>query len=249
MSGYTVFARYYDVLTKNVDCGARAGYFDRLIQRYRPDAQLLLDLACGTGSLSVELTRLGYDVTGVDASADMLSFALNKNAALDRPVLYLHQPMERLDLYGTVDVTVCALDSINHLPDEAALTRVMEKVSLFTNPGGLFLFDVNTRYKHREVLGNNSFVYETPEVFCVWQNEYTEKDGRVDIRLDFFEPETGKTYRRSTEHFCERVFEPELLREMLACCGFRVLEVFEQDSMRPPSKQAQRLVFVAEKEK
>ena len=246
MSGYGFFARYYDALTRNVNYRAMAKRFDRLIRQNGGAPGLLLDLACGTGSLSVELAALGYDVIGVDASRDMLSVAMNKSVQADRSILYLCQPMEKLDLYGTVDTCVCALDSLNHLSDQTALAQAFSRVALFLNPGGLFLFDLNTEYKHRRVLADNAFVYDLPEVFCVWQNNRDEADDSVEITLDFFAPHTGKaSYRRQTEAFVERVFPPDTVEELLDANGFSVLELLDGDTLETPGTACQRTLYVA----
>lgn len=243
---YTHFARFYDALTRNVRYDVRARYFDRIFKRYGARPGLLLDLACGTGSLSLELAALGYDVIGVDASQDMLAVAGSK-AADDGPrPLFLCQSMERLDLFGTVESCVCALDSLNHLPDMAALARVFARVALFLNPGGLFVFDVNTAYKHRHVLAGNTFVYDLPEVFCVWRNAYTAQDDRVDIALDFFVPQQKSGgYGRFSERFSERVFPPDSVAELLAANRFALLDCFGDDSFDEPGPETQRLVYVA----
>lgn len=130
---YHAFAAYYDRLMEQVDYRRRAQYFDSVIRQHLSVAEkpILLDLACGTGSLSVELSRLGYDVIGVDGSADMLSEAASKGAG---EILWLCQDFSSLDLYGTVDAAVCALDSLNHITDETALEAAIGRVALFTAP-------------------------------------------------------------------------------------------------------------------
>ncbi len=154
---YSTFASFYDELTDNISYPARAAYFDSIIRRWCPKASILLDLACGTGTLSIELARLGYDVVGTDASEQMLSEAMqNKARALygedferEEPsdpsierLLFLCQPMQQLDMYGTIDAAVCALDSLNHITDPAVVQKVFDRVSLFMNPGAVFVFDV-----------------------------------------------------------------------------------------------------------
>ena len=139
MRGYGAFAWYYDELTENVSYQKRADYFLQLIEKFGSSGPIVLDLACGTGSLSMELAQRGCDVIGVDASEDMLSVAQEK--AMEHPewdILYLCQSMTELDLFGTVDTTICALDSINHLTDPRQVQQTFQKVSLFTAPGGLF---------------------------------------------------------------------------------------------------------------
>ena len=241
MSQYAIFARFYDLLTQNVDYALWAGRLDKLIRRNMqlPQQPLLLDLACGTGSLAVELIAKGYDIIGVDASPDMLSVARQKLPG----ALLLCQDMCRLDLYGTVDVTVCALDSINHLPSRRALEEAFARVALFTAPGGLFLFDVNTAYKHREVLGNSVFVFDTDEVFCTWQNQYTARDDTIEMTLDFFVPGENETYHRHTERFAERVFEHTVLADALRTHGFELLEKLAEADEDP--QETQRVLYVA----
>lgn len=245
-SDYGDFARFYDRFTLNVDYPARARYFDTIIQKYNPNAKLLLDLACGTGSLSFELEPFGYDIVAVDNSYEMLSVAAEKRGELDSGVLFLCQEMADLDLYGTIDATVCALDSVNHITDPQELLEVFQKVSLFSNRGAVFVFDVNTVYKHQNILGNNSFLFEQDDVFCAWQNSL-QKDGiTVDILLDFFEkvPENG-LYRRYSTDFSERAYEIDDLKQMLKQSGFTVKAVFDEDSFLPLRKDSQRAILVA----
>lgn len=245
-SDYGDFARFYDRFTLNVDYPARARYFDTIIQKYNPNAKLLLDLACGTGSLSFELEPFGYDIVAVDNSYEMLSVAAEKRGELDSGVLFLCQEMADLDLYGTIDATVCALDSVNHITDPQELLEVFQKVSLFSNRGAVFIFDVNTVYKHQNILGNNSFLFEQDDVFCAWQNSL-QKDGiTVDILLDFFEkmPENG-LYRRYSTDFSERAYEIDDLKQILTQSGFTVKAVFDEDSFLPLRKDSQRAILVA----
>lgn len=246
---YRRFAMHYDVLTGNIDYDARARYFDGLIREHIEVTKntILLDLACGTGNLSVRFAALGYDVIGVDMSADMLSQALAKESA--RPVLYLCQPMDELDLYGTVDVCVCALDSLNHVTDPVRLQRAIERVALFTAPGGLFVFDVNTVYKHRHVLADNTFVYDLEDVFCVWQNRTGEASQQTDMKLDFFVKEADGRYTRESDELSERAYGDKTLRGMLARAGFELLQVYAGDTKEPVLETTQTAVYVARKRK
>ncbi|MCL2068466.1 MAG: class I SAM-dependent methyltransferase [Oscillospiraceae bacterium] len=241
MAAYGVFARYYDALTKNVDYRSRAAYFAGIIRRYAPDARLLLDLACGTGGISFEIANLGYEVIGVDSSPDMLSVAAGKNTG-DNPVMFLCQKMQNLDLYGTVDAAVCALDSLNHLTGKE-LAATLGRLGLFIAPGGIFVFDLNTRYKHREILADNCFVYEHGDCYCVWQNRPLNNDA-VGITLDFFE-NCGGAYKRHQESFCEYIHDDGDIRRMLDSAGFELLSVFEADTENPPTENSERVVYAA----
>ena len=246
---YGVFAQYYDALTENVCYTERAAQLDRLIRKWAqpmPD-NILLDLACGTGSLSEAFARLDWDVIGIDSSDEMLSEALDKKYDSGLPVQYLKQDMRKLDLFGCISVTVCALDSLNHLQTAEDVRRVMERVNLFSNAGALFLFDVNTEYKHRHVLGDQCFVYELPDAVCVWQNHLqdTAPDYPVTIRLDFFEQLDGRKYLRSAEEFTERIWQPEQIRNLLAETGFTLLETLDGDTYTAPQDDTQRLLYIA----
>ena len=244
MAGYDIFARYYDALTANVDYAGRAAYLAELLQRLGHAPGLTLDLACGTGSLTLELHKLGFDVYGVDGSIAMLSEAKDKAYDLDADVLFLYQKMQDLDLYGTVDTVVCSLDSINHLPGAEQVLETFKRVAFFMNDDGWFIFDVNTPYKHESVLGGNTFVYDLTDVYCVWQNKYNPQNKSVTISLDFFE-KMGKTYTRSSERFAEQVYAPEEITAMLVEAGFDRIQVFGDMSFDAPKPDEQRLIFAA----
>ena len=244
MPGYDVFARYYDALTANVDYEARAAYLDALLKRFDHPAGLTLDLACGTGSLTLALKRRGFDVFGIDSAYAMLTEAKDKAYAEEADVLFLCQKMQTLDLFGTVDTVFCALDSINHLPGEKDVLAAFRRVAFFLNDDGWFVFDVNTPYKHEHILRNNTFVYDLPEVYCVWQNQYSTADKTVSISLDFFEKQ-GRTYTRSSERFSEHVYSAEKLTELLREAGFDRIEFFGDLSFDPPKAEEQRWIVAA----
>ena len=246
MSGYSAFAAYYDLLMQNADYKNRARIFRDLLDQYGVKDGILLDLACGTGTLSLEMDAYGYDVIGVDASEWMLSEAQRKAAQADRQILFLCQMMQQLDLYGTVRSTICALDSLNHLVHKADFEETIRRVSLFTEPDGVFLFDVNTPYKHRHVLADHTFILENDEVYCVWQNEYHASKETVRITLDFFEKDAD-AYYRSTEVFDERAYEIDYIRSVLMKNDFIVRGIFSEDGDKAVRPDAQRLIFAAQK--
>lgn len=237
---YDTFARYYDILTQNIDYALLAAYYDDLNIRYGGRRGILLDLACGTGSLSVLLSQKGYDVIGTDASPEMLDIAFSKP---HEGVQYLCQDMTELDMFGTIDTTVCALDSINHLESIDDVRTVFEKVALFSDNNALFIFDVNTPYKHEHILGDSTFVYETEDVFCVWENEYLG-DGATDIQLDFFERE-GDLWRRSSDGFTETAYSREVIEKLLKEAGFELCAVYEYPTMNAPTETSEKLTFIA----
>lgn len=206
---------------------------------------MLLDLACGTGSLSVLFSRMGYDVIGVDISSEMLAEAAQKAAEAEESILFLNQDMRSLDLFGTIDVCICAQDSLNHLPGFEDFKKVLNRVSLFLEPGGLFLFDINTIYKHEKILADNTFTVEDEDVFCVWQNR-AMKHHATEITLDFFERE-GETYSRTTEVFTERAYETSDILRALEEAGFEPPEIYAEGTRLSPGPDCERMVFAAKK--
>ncbi len=245
MESYGVFADYYDALTLNVDYKQRAEYIVNTLEKLGHNMGLTLDLACGTGKLTLELKKLGVDVYGADASEEMLSYAYEKACENGFNILFLRQKMQELDLYGSIDTCVCTLDSINHLTEIEDVKKTFERVSLFMNSGGCFLFDVNTVYKHKNILADNTFVYDLDEVYCVWENSLKENN-IVDISINLFVPEGG-LYSRFEENFSERAYSDEELTSMLNEAGFEVLARYSDMSMNAPLEDDERIIYIAKK--
>ncbi len=244
MNGYGDFAAFYDVLTADVDYAAWAEYLLAVFERYGGAHGQLLDLACGSGSLALELSARGVDVIGVDGSQDMLAIAREKAEEADAPVMFLCQDMRELDLYGTVDGAVCMLDSLSHVCETVDVAEILRRLGLFIAPDGLLVFDVNTPYKHREVLGNNAFVFEEDEFLCVWRNYFSEAKCEVSMRLDFFLEENG-IYERYTDEVKERAYSMATWKKLLAESGFDLLAVYGEQNFEEPTADAERWVFVA----
>ncbi len=243
---YDIFSRFYDRLTDNVGYERRTDYFCSLLSAERKEKGILLDLGCGTGGISVEAAKKGYDVIGVDISVGMLNEARQKAIRANVPLLLLNQSMDEIDLYGTVDFALCVLDGINHLDGPEAVKRTFERVSLFMNPGGVFAFDVNTPYKHKEILADNAFVYDLDDLYCVWQNSYNNSDGSVDISLDFFEEEDG-VYYRSTEYITERSYPLDNISKWLEEAGFEIIGIYDDMTLDPVRSGSEKAVFSAKK--
>ena len=243
---YDDFSRYYDLLTDNVEYKKRADYFCRLLSLCGINGGILLDLGCGTGNMSFEMADRGFDVIGVDSSIGMLSIAQQKMFENGKHILLLNQNMQEIDLYGTVDCAICVLDGINHLDGCGDVKETFKKVSLFMNKGGVFAFDVNTVYKHRHILADNSFVFEPEGVFCAWQNSYNPDDDSVEISLDFFEEEDGAYYRAS-ESFTEKAYELDDIKAWLEDSGFEVVGIYDDMTTENVKPDSERAVFLAKK--
>ena len=239
---YSSLAEVYDKLTENVEYEKRAEYIHSLLLKNGADRGVLLDLACGTGTLSAELSKFGYDMILCDLSAEMLVFARERLP----DALILCQSMTQLDLYGTINHAVCSLDSINHLLRPCDVKAAFSSVSLFMEKGGVFVFDVNTIYKHENILGNNSFVSERDNVFCVWQNYYKKKSKTVDINIDIFIEDENK-YERLRESFSERAYSVEDIKKWLSETGFEVTGIYDDMTENEPTETSERVYFTAVK--
>ncbi len=245
MNGYGIFSRFYDDLTDNVDYEKRAEYFRTLLMRYgiKPGATVL-DIGCGTAKLTIGLADKGFDMIGIDPSPEMLCEARDNAYDAKKNIMLLCQNAENLDLYDTVDAAVSSLDVINHLDSSEAVREAFFKAGLFMNPDGVFIFDINTVYKHREILGNNAFVYETDDVYCVWQN-FLNEDDSVDIALDFFEDNGCGTYSRTAEEFTERAYSLKKIEKWLNEADFTVIDIFDDMTEKPVRDDSQRAVIAA----
>ncbi len=244
---YGNFAEVYDELQVTVDYKGRAEYLISLFQRYDRKPQLVLDVGCGTGQIALNLCKKGIDVIGVDPSVEMLMKARENAAKCNKDLLLLCQAAAELDLYGTVDGAVCCLDSINHIVDKAELQKSFQRISLFLEKDRLFIFDVNTEYKHKEILANNIFTYDSENVYCIWSNSECDKNGVVDICLDFFIKGEDGTYTRSGEEFSERAYSVEMLTKMLDNAGLDVVAILDDMSENNASKESERIIFVTRK--
>ncbi len=242
---YNDFAYIYDKLINDVDYKEWADYYFKIFQRYGLSPKLGLDLGCGTGNLTVELSKRGIEMTGVDLSEDMLMVAREKSDGLD--ILYLNQDMTEFELYGTVDFIVSSLDCINYITDKRDLLKVMKLANNYLEPGGLFIFDINTCHKLENVIGDNTFILEDDDCFCSWQNEYDKKRGLSDFYLTFF-MKNGESYTRFDEHHTERAYEIEEIKALIKSSGMRLLKVYHNLSFENPKKNSERVFFVAQEQ-
>ena len=248
MSSYDFLAGCYDRLTYDVDYAAWADYIEKHVRKNPLPGNTVLDLACGTGSLTRELALRGYEMIGVDQSPEMLAQAAEKNRGVS-PVepIFLCQSMERLDLYGTIDACVCCLDSVNYVTDPQKLRRAFARVHLFLTPGGLFLFDINSPAK-LEGLDGQVFLDETGDTYCVWRAELSKRSQICSYFMDIFrlDPATGQ-WDRGEELHRERAYSVPELTSLLEEAGFIDIRTFGELKMHPPKPDEQRIFFTARK--
>ena len=245
MSDYGDFARFYDKFTSNVDYPARARYFDTVIQKYNPDAQILLDLACGTGSVAAILAQNGLCVTAVDISPEMLTVAADKCADLENRPQFVCQPLQELRLPKGVDLAVCALDGLDYILDPDDCKEAIRRVYKALNPGGIFIFDVNTPEKLRAMDGQ-VFLDEDDDVYCVWRGEFDEETNICSYGMDLFQSR-GNVWERSFEEHQEYAYTREQLTEYLKAAGFTHIKVYGDGIMEAPRSGEQRIYFSARK--
>ena len=244
---YDALARFYDEFTLNVEYEKRSDYFKKILSENGVDSGILLDLACGTGTLSFAFEKAGFEVIGADISEEMLSIASTKKAEIGSDVLFIKQDMRELELLSKVNACICSLDSINHLESIEDVKKAFKSLSDFTEKGGIFIFDVNTEYKHTCVLADNCFVYENDECFLSWQNLLCD-DNSVEIYLDLFIEQNG-LYRRESEYFKEYLYTDKELEDSLNEAGFELLHIYDDLSFEEPTDKSQRKVFVCRKVK
>ncbi|MBR7185040.1 MAG: class I SAM-dependent methyltransferase [Clostridia bacterium] len=248
MAQYDAIAHVYDRLNAELDYHAWADFVEACFDRHlsvRPS--LVLDLACGTGSMTHALAARGYDMIGVDRSPEMLTEAYAR--AGEAMPLFLCQDMRSFELYGTVGAAVCCLDSINYLTGDGDLAACFATVHNYLDPDGLFLFDVNTPYKFAHVYGDNAYILEDEidgrAVWCGWQNSYDAATGLCDFYLTLFEEDASGRYRRTEETQHERCFTHDTLLSALTTAGFAHLGTYADYAFTAPGERTERWYIAA----
>ncbi len=242
-TSYSGFASVYDALTSDVEYEKRCDYIEAIFQKHMSFApSLVADLGCGTGSVCSILSSRGYDCIGIDSS-DMMLDAATKKADSEK-ILYLCQDMCEFELYGTVDAFLCMLDSLNYITDIEDVNEIFRLVHNYLNPGGIFVFDVNTHFKYASVLADNTFVFEENNVFYTWENCF---DGEFcDYRLNFFVKD-GNAYHRMCEEHSQRYHTHEEILNALELNSLSLEAVYSELSFDSPRDDDQRVFYVIKK--
>ena len=247
MEAYTSFARVYDTFMDNVPYKEWADYLGKILKGYGIDDGLVLDLGCGTGSMTEMLASSGYDMIGVDNAEEMLEIAMEKKVESGHDILYLLQDMREFELYGTVRAVISACDSVNYITDDEDLTEVFRLVNNYLDPEGLFVFDFNTEYKYREILGEQTIAEDREECSFIWDNYY-DKDERIneyELTLFVRDEEQPQLYRKYQEEHFQRAYTLEQIRHMLAEAGLEYVTAYDDYTKESPHDRSERICVVA----
>lgn len=245
---YQGFAEVYDRLTQDIEYEKWADFLESAFLKFGEKPRLVLELGCGTGSLAIEMAKRGYDMIGLDLSADMLSRAMEKSRSQGLDILFINQDMRSFELYGTVDAVICMLDSINYVTEKPDLDRVFQLVNLYLNPGGLFIFDVNSDYKLSRILGENVFYELDDDISWIWQNTYDPSSKLCTFELTFFVRTQSGLYRRFDETHIERAYADEEITDALSRSRLELLGRFGGLGFSPPGPREERIFYIARKE-
>lgn len=244
MEAYTGFAEVYDVFQDNVPYEEWCAYVTGLLKEYQVMDGLVLDLGCGTGSLTELMARSGYDMIGIDNSGEMLQIAMNKRNASGLDILYLLQDMRGFELYGTVKAVISICDSINYIMEYQELVEVFRLVNNYLDPKGVFIFDLNTEYKYRELLADNTFAEDREESSFIWNNFYDEEDKVNEYDLTLFVKE-GELYRKFEETHYQRAYGLDQIQQAIRDGGMEFVAAYDACTRNPVQQDSERIYVIA----
>lgn len=248
MDAYTSFAMVYDQLMDNVPYEAWCAYLTGLLREYGCREGLVLELGCGTGALTRLLAAEGYDMIGLDNSPDMLSIARERQAEEGTDILYLMQDMAAFELYGTVAAAVSLCDSMNYITEYQELVQVFRLVNNYLDPGGYFIFDLNTPYKYRELLADNTFAENREDCSFIWENFYDPESEINEYDLTLFISREGSLFEKFTETHYQRGYRAEQMKSLVERAGMKVLEIKDADTGEEVTGESQRIYIVAQEQ-
>lgn len=247
MDAYGGLAEVYDLFMDNVPYESWSRELIRILREYGVLDGLVLDLGCGTGKMTRLLARAGYDMIGIDASEEMLGVAKEREAE-DSGILYLHQDMREFELYGTVRAVVCVCDALNYMLTETELQSVFSLVNMYLDPGGMFLFDLNTLYKYREILGERAICENREEGSFIWENYFDEETGINEYDLTLFirgENKQDSLFQRFEETHYQRAYSVEEIKKALEEAGLAFEICYDAFTREPPRQNSERIYVIA----
>ena len=244
MEAYSGFAKVYDLFMDNIPYGEWTEYVKELFAEEGITDGILLDLGCGTGSVTELLAKAGFDMIGIDNSEEMLEIAMEKREESGLDILYLLQDMREFELYGTVKGVVSICDSMNYILEDEDLMEVFRLVHNYLDNEGIFIFDMNTMYKYEEILADNTFAEDREESSFIWENYYDEEDEINQYDLALFVKEEDGRYRKYEETHLQRAYRQEDVEEMIRESGLELLHVYDAFSKEAPTEESERIYYV-----
>lgn len=245
MEAYTSFAEVYDIFMDNVPYEEWAEYLQQRLREYGIGDGILLDLGCGTGSLTEQLAGRGYDMIGVDASPEMLELAMEKKETSEYDILYLLQDMREFELYGTVRAVVSACDCLNYILEADELEQVFRLVNNYLDPAGIFVFDFNTEYKYRELLGDQTIAEDREECSFIWDNYYDEESRINEYELTLFIREDDGRYSKYQETHFQKAYTLEQIKALLKRAGMEYVTAYDAYTAEEAHPESERICVIA----
>ena len=246
MNSYTKFAHLYDgLMNQDVNYDHWADYIENMFDRYGVNPEIVCDLACGTGNMTIPLALRGYDMIGVDRSFDMLSIARSKAKKKNADVMFLEQNLTELDLYGSCGAFLCMIDGFNYILNPNSLYKIAKRIkTCFLDTDGIFMFDISSEHKLKNFIGNNTFIHDGDEVFYTWENKYYENTKMSDMYLNFF-VKSKVGYKRFGERHLQHAYSIEDIKKIFLCAGFSSVDTYSPLTFDAPKSDDMRVVFVA----
>lgn len=242
---YGSFAGVYDLFMDNIDYPAWCTYLTGILKEYGIEDGLIAELGCGTGSMTELLAAEGYDMIGIDNSPDMLEVAQEKRVESGLDILYLMQDMREFELYGTVRAVVSICDCMNYILEEEDLLEVFRLANNYLDPGGIFVFDMNTPYKYREIIGNTTIAENREEGSFIWENTYYEEEHMNEYGLTIFAKCEDGRYEKYEETHYERAYSLDEIKESLAQAGLVFVTAYDSFTHNPPTGESERICIIA----
>lgn len=251
MQPYTGFAAVYDLFMDNVPYDDWADYVQKLLKKQGIEDGLIAELGCGTGSMTRRLFAKGYDMIGIDNSQEMLAIAREKNTQAEDGILYLCQDMREFELYGTVKAVISVCDSMNYILSEEDMKKVFTLVNNYLDPKGVFIFDLDTEYAYREILGDQTIAENRDEGSFIWENTYHEEEGLNEINLTLFvshqqdNDDSSLVYHKYEETHYRKAYCIERIKELIEEAGLEWVAVYDALTLKPPKKKSERVYIIA----
>lgn len=242
---YTNFAKVYDTFMDNIPYEEWGKYLTELLEEYGVKEGLVLELGCGTGSMTEILAGKGYDMIGADNSEEMLEIAIEKRESSGHDILYLLQDMREFELYGTVRAVVSVCDSVNYVTEEEELIEVFRLVNNYLDPKGVFIFDFNTKYKYQNVLGDRTIAEKRDECSFIWDNYYYEEEEINEYELTLFIQEKENLYRKFEEVHYQRAYTLEQMFRLVKESGLEFVTAYDAFTRKQPTDTSERIYMIA----